>query len=320
MNIKAFADKVQENISKVIIGKDREIKLLLTSVICGGHVLMEDVPGTGKTVMAKSLAASIDCAFSRIQFTPDLLPGDITGLSVYDTSKAEFVFKPGPVFTNVLLADEINRATPRTQSALLECMEEKQVTADGVTRPLPAPFLVIATQNPIETQGTFPLPEAQLDRFLMKLGIGELSHEDAVAVLARFLKNDPLKELSAVCTAQDILDARKACENCEVSQPVMSYIASLCEATRRAENVVLGVSPRGMLALMKACRAWALIDGRDFVTPDDVKALAIPVLAHRIAVRGVYGQTGASVEAVKQALSMAEVPTEDAKKTETEEE
>ena len=320
MNIKAFADKVQENISKVIIGKDREIKLLLTSVICGGHVLMEDVPGTGKTVMAKSLAASIDCAFSRIQFTPDLLPGDITGLSVYDASKAEFVFKPGPVFTNVLLADEINRATTRTQSALLECMEEKQVTADGVTRPLPAPFLVIATQNPIETQGTFPLPEAQLDRFLMKLGIGELSHEDAVAVLARFLKNDPLKELSAVCTAQDILDARKACDDCEVSQPVMSYIASLCEATRRAENVVLGVSPRGMLALMKACRAWALIDGRDFVTPDDVKALAIPVLAHRIAVRGVYGQTGASVEAVKQALSMAEVPTEDAKKTETEEE
>ena len=317
MNIKAFADKVQENISKVIIGKDREIKLLLTSVICGGHVLMEDVPGTGKTVMAKSLAASIDCAFSRIQFTPDLLPGDITGLSVYDASKAEFVFKPGPVFTNVLLADEINRATPRTQSALLECMEEKQVTADGITRPLPAPFLVIATQNPIETQGTFPLPEAQLDRFLMKLGIGELSHEDAVAVLARFLKNDPLKELSAVCTAQDILDARKACDDCEVSQPVMSYIASLCEATRRAENVVLGVSPRGMLALMKACRAWALIDGRDFVTPDDVKALAIPVLAHRIAVRGVYGQTGASVEAVKQALSMAEVPTEEVKKTET---
>ena len=320
MNIKAFADKVQENISKVIIGKDREIKLLLTSVICGGHVLMEDVPGTGKTVMAKSLAASIDCAFSRIQFTPDLLPGDITGLSVYDASKAEFVFKPGPVFTNVLLADEINRATPRTQSALLECMEEKQVTADGVTRALPAPFLVIATQNPIETQGTFPLPEAQLDRFLMKLGIGELSHEDAVAVLARFLKNDPLKELTAVCTAQDILDARKACDSCEVSEPVMSYIASLCEATRRAENVVLGVSPRGMLALMKACRAWALIDGRDFVTPDDVKALAIPVLAHRIAVRGVYGQTGASVEAVKQALSMAEVPTEDAKKTEREEE
>ena len=320
MDIKAFAEKVESNISKVIIGKQREIRLLLTGLICGGHVLMEDVPGTGKTVLAKSLAASVNCGFARIQFTPDLLPGDITGLSVYDASKAEFVFKPGPVFTNVLLADEINRATPRTQSALLECMEEKQVTADGVTRPLPAPFLVIATQNPIETQGTFPLPEAQLDRFLMKLGIGELSHEDAVAVLARFLKNDPLKELSAVCTAQDILDARKACDDCEVSQPVMSYIASLCEATRRAENVVLGVSPRGMLALMKACRAWALIDGRDFVTPDDVKALAIPVLAHRIAVRGVYGQTGASVEAVKQALSMAEVPTEDAKKTETEEE
>ena len=316
MNIKVFADKVRENISKVIIGKDKEIKLLLTSVICGGHVLMEDVPGTGKTVMAKSLAASIDCGFKRIQFTPDLLPGDITGLSVYDASKADFVFKPGPVFTNVLLADEINRATPRTQSALLECMEEKQVTADGVTRPLPAPFLVIATQNPIETQGTFPLPEAQLDRFLMKLGIGELSHEDAVAVLARFLRNDPLKELEPVCTAQDILDARKECDSCEVSEAVMSYIASLCEATRRAENVVLGVSPRGMLALMKACRAWALIEGRDFVTPDDVKALAVPVLAHRIAVRGVYGQTGASEEAVRQALAMAEVPTEEVKQTE----
>lgn len=316
MDIKLFADKVQENIRKVIIGKDREIRLLLTSVICGGHVLMEDVPGTGKTVMAKSLAASIACRFDRIQFTPDLLPGDITGLSVFDASKAEFVFKPGPVFTNVLLADEINRATPRTQSALLECMEEKQVTVDGVTRPLPAPFLVIATQNPIETQGTFPLPEAQLDRFLMKLGIGELSHEDAVAVLLRFLRNDPLSQLAPVCSAQDILDARKECEKCEVSEPVMNYIASLCEATRRVDNVVLGVSPRGMLALMRTCRAWALIDGRDFVTPDDVKALAVPVLAHRLAVRGVYGQTGAAEEAVKQALSMAEVPTEEVKQSE----
>ena len=320
MDVKNFADRILENISRVIVGKDKEIKLLLSSIIAGGHVLMEDVPGTGKTVMARSLAASISCSFSRIQFTPDLLPGDITGLSVFDMKTSEFVFKPGPVFTNVLLADEINRATPRTQSALLECMEEKQVTQDGVTRPLPAPFLVIATQNPIETQGTFPLPEAQLDRFLMKLGLGKLSHEEAVAVLSRFQKNDPLAQLESVCSAQDILDAREACKDCEVSEPVMDYIASLCQNTHSAPNVVLGVSPRGMLALMRACRAWALIEGRDFVTPDDVKALAIPVLAHRVAVKNAYGETAASENAVKAALEATEVPTEEVKSQETDEE
>lgn len=319
MDIRAFAEKVQANISNVIVGKQTEIKLLLTGIICGGHVLMEDVPGTGKTVLAKSLAASMDCGFARIQFTPDLLPGDITGLSVFDTKQSDFVFKPGPVFTNVLLADEINRATPRTQSALLECMEEKQVTTDGVTRELPKPFMVIATQNPIETQGTFPLPEAQLDRFLMKLSIGRLSHEDSVRVLARFIKNDPLAELKPVCTAQDIIDARKACESCTVSEAVLSYIASVCENTHIAENVILGVSPRGMLALMRACRAWALIDGRDFVTPDDVKALAVPVLAHRLAVKGIYGRTDIAVNAIKEVLKNTAVPTEDIKHREPEE-
>ena len=316
MDIKQFSEKVRQNISRVIVGKDNEIRLLLTGILCGGHVLMEDVPGTGKTVLAKSLAASVSCGFARIQFTPDLLPGDITGLSVFDAKQSDFVFKPGPVFTNILLADEINRATPRTQSALLECMEEKQVTSDGVTRALPAPFMVIATQNPIETQGTFPLPEAQLDRFLMKLSLGRLSHADNVEVLSRFLSKNPLAELSAVCTAEDLIEARKACEACEVSRPVMDYIAAVCESTHTASNVVLGVSPRGMLALMRACRAWALMEGRSFVTPDDVKALAVPVLAHRLSMRGVYGQTDAAKKAVKEALDSAEVPTETVKDAE----
>ena len=312
--IQSLASRVRENIARVIVGKEQEVTLLLTSVICRGHVLMEDVPGTGKTVLAKSLAKSIDCAFSRIQFTPDLLPGDVTGLSVFDARQAEFVFKPGPVFTNILLADEINRATPRTQSALLECMEERQVTADGVTRKLNERFLVVATQNPIETQGTFLLTEAQLDRFLIKLKLGHLSHEDAVRVLDRFIEGDPLGELSPVCTAEEIVRAQNEYRKCEVSPAVRGYIAALCEATRNAVNVALGVSPRGMLALMRACQAYALIQGRDFVTPDDVKALAIPVLAHRVVVRGVYGQTDASEAAVREALESAEVPTETLKR------
>ena len=216
------------------------------------------------------------------------------------------------MFTNILLADEINRATPRTQSALLECMEERQVTMDGVTRRLDEPFLVVATQNPIETQGTFPLPEAQLDRFLIKMKLGQLSHEDAVRVLDRFIEDSPLETLSPVCAAEEIRAAQAAYAACEVSPEVRSYIATLCECTRRASNVVLGVSPRGMLQLMRACQAYAMIQGRDFVTPDDVKHLAIPVLAHRVVVRGVYGRTDASVDAVKEAMELAAVPTEEA--------
>ena len=308
--IKTLAGRILENVKKVIIGKDEEIKLILTAILTGGHVLMEDVPGTGKTVMAKSLAKSVDCLFSRIQFTPDLLPGDVTGLSVFDAGKAEFVFKPGPVFTNILLADEINRATPRTQAALLECMEEKQVTNDGVTRVLSQPFLVIATQNPIETQGTFPLPEAQLDRFLIKVKLGKLSHEDSVAILKRFIENDPLVSLENVCTAEEIIRAQQAVKACKVSQPVMDYIASVCERTHTAPGVLLGVSPRGMISLMRACQSYAMIDGRDYVTPDDVKALAVPVLAHRLSVRSSYGQTGQEEEAIKNLLNEVETPTE----------
>ena len=317
MDIKQFADRVQNNVSKVIVGKDREIKLILASIIAGGHVLMEDVPGTGKTVLAKSLAASINCGFKRLQFTPDLLPSDVMGLSVFDTKKGDFVFKPGPVFTNVLLADEINRATPRTQSALLECMEERQVTLDGETRALPNPFIVIATQNPIETQGTFPLPEAQLDRFLMKLSLGKLTHEESVSVLERFMRNDPLREMESVCSAEDIIQAGRELENCSVSRPVMDYIASLCQNTHSAQGVILGVSPRGMLALMRASRAWAMLDGRDFVTPDDVKELAVPVLSHRLAVKVIYGQLDAAENAVKETLDNTPVPTESAGKRET---
>ncbi|MBQ3232902.1 MAG: MoxR family ATPase [Clostridia bacterium] len=309
-DVRALAQKILENVKRVIIGKDEEIRLILTAMLTGGHVLMEDVPGTGKTVMAKSLAKSVDCAFSRIQFTPDLLPGDVTGLSVFVAGRAEFVFKPGPVFTNILLADEINRATPRTQAALLECMEEKQVTTDGVTRPLSMPFLVIATQNPIETQGTFPLPEAQLDRFLMKLRIGRLSHENSVAVLSRFIDNDPLISLESVLTSKELIDAQKAVKDCEVSMPVREYIASVCEKTHTASGVLLGVSPRGMISLMRACQSYAMIDGRDYVTPDDVKALAVPVLAHRLSIRAAYGQTGQQEEVIKNILEETETPTE----------
>ena len=308
-----LAKNLKENIAKVIVGKDSEIELILTSVIAGGHVLMEDVPGTGKTKLAKSLARSLDMKFSRIQFTPDLLPGDVTGMSVYDQKTASFEFTPGPVFTNILLADEINRATPRTQSSLLECMEEKQVTVDGETRKLAAPFIVIATQNPIETQGTFPLPEAQLDRFLMRLRLGAPAGNDAVFMLKRFMSKDPLNELAPVASVTDITDAQAACGSVELSDDVLGYIVALAEYTAKADNVILGVSPRGMIAMMRASQALALVRGRDFVTPDDIKSLALPVFAHRVIARGAFGKTGVSEEIIRQALGAVPVPTEKAR-------
>ncbi len=309
-DIAALARRVKENIGKVIIGKTEQMDLILTAVIAGGHVLLEDVPGTGKTVMARSLAKSLACGFSRVQFTPDLLPADITGMSVYQPGDGQFVFNPGPVFTNILLADEINRATPRTQSALLECMEERQVTEGGVTRKLEMPFLVIATQNPVETQGTFPLPEAQLDRFLVKLSMGYPQGDEALQMMERFIRQSPLEALSPVASQGEIRDAQALFSQCQVSQPVMQYIAALCQATRSDEQVQLGVSPRGMLALLRAAQAHAAIHGRDFATPDDVKALAVPVLSHRVILRGLYGRSGEGEKFIRELLEKVPAPTE----------
>ncbi len=309
-DIAALARRVKENIGKVIIGKTEQMDLILTAVIAGGHVLLEDVPGTGKTVMARSLAKSLACGFSRVQFTPDLLPADITGMSVYQPGDGQFVFNPGPVFTNILLADEINRATPRTQSALLECMEERQVTEGGVTRKLEMPFLVIATQNPVETQGTFPLPEAQLDRFLVKLSMGYPQGDEALQMMERFIRQIPLEALSPVASQGEIRDAQALFSQCQVSQPVMQYIAALCQATRSDEQVQLGVSPRGMLALLRAAQAHAAIHGRDFATPDDVKALAVPVLSHRVILRGLYGRSGEGEKFIRELLEKVPAPTE----------
>lgn len=309
-SVAAFAKNVSDNVSRVIVGKEDAIKLVLCAILARGHILLEDVPGTGKTVMAKSLAKSLDADFARIQFTPDLLPTDVTGLSIWDAKAGEFTFKPGPVFTNILLADEINRATPRTQSALLECMEERQVTESGVTRKLAEPFLVVATQNPVEIQGTFPLPEAQLDRFLVRLKMGYPDTQGAMQILRRFISQSPLEELQPVVKREEIVEAQKALKDVEASTPVMAYITALCERTRQFEQVQLGVSPRGMLALLRASQAHALVEGRDFVTPDDVRAMVEPVLAHRIVVRGMYGRSGQGELIVAEALKSTPVPTE----------
>ena len=307
--IAELAEKLKANISRVIIGREHEIDLLLTALLAGGHVLLEDVPGTGKTTMAKALARSLDCGFARVQFTPDLLPADITGTRVYQQQSGTFTFIKGPAFTHVLLADEINRATPRTQSALLECMEERQITESGVTYPLAAPFLVIATQNPVETQGTFPLPEAQLDRFLMRLSMGYPTGEEALMMMRRFIHAQPMAELTPVARGAEVVEAAALCTSCRVDEDVMRYMATLCEAARDPEKVRLGPSPRAMLALMRACQAYAAIHGRDYVIPDDVKALAVPVLGHRVIPRGI-GQHASGESLIRDLLGRVAVPTE----------
>jgi len=309
-DIASLARKIAQNVQKVIIGKEKEIELVLACVICGGHVLLEDVPGTGKTTMAKALVRSVGGKFARVQFTPDLLPSDVTGTRVFRQKTGGFEFVPGPVFCHIFLADEINRATPRTQSALLECMEERQITEGGTTYPLDAPFLVIATQNPVETQGTFPLPEAQLDRFLMQLSLGYPTREEALAMLVRFQQNQPLADLCPVAEAAELAKAQALYGTCQVSAPVREYIAALCEATRDANVVRLGPSPRAMLSLMRASQALAAIRGRDYVIPDDVKELAVPLLAHRLVMRGLHGQRGADF--IRETLRSLPVPTEDA--------
>ena len=273
---------ILENIERVIVGKARPAELLLAALLAEGHVLLNDVPGVGKTLLAKSLARSIGGSFKRVQFTPDLLPADITGFNIYDQKAGQFRFQAGPVMSNVLLADEINRTIPRTQASLLESMEEGQVTVDGVTLSLPRPFFVIATQNPIELEGTFPLPEAQLDRFLLCVDLGYPSREEEDAILRRFQQDDPLAELQAVTTPQQILELQQARRKILVSAPVREYIVSLVEATRRSGALRFGVSPRGSLHLMRAAQALAMLREREYVLPDDVKDLVTPVLAHRL--------------------------------------
>ena len=273
---------VKENIGRVMIGSASVIDLLLTAMIADGHVLIEDVPGMGKTVLAKSLAKSVSARFSRIQFTPDLLPSDVTGLNYFNQKENEFIFSPGPAFCNILLADEINRATPRTQSSLLECMGERQITVDGETMQLEAPFFVIATQNPIETLGTYPLPEAQLDRFLMRISMEAPDKEQEKAILLRFMRDEPLETLGSVCTGADILELQRLAREIYVHPVLLDYLVSLTQATRDWPNVEMGVSPRGSLALLRAVRAFALVRGGTYVVPEDIKAVAVPVLAHRI--------------------------------------
>jgi MoxR-like ATPase len=276
-----YAEKIIRNIEQVMVGKSKAVQLAVIALISNGHLLIEDAPGVGKTMLARSLARSINCSFKRIQFTPDMLPGDITGVSVFNQKSGDFAFHPGPIMAQVVLADEINRATPKVQSALLEAMEERQMTVDGVTRKMPLPFHVLATQNPIEYEGTFPLPESQLDRFLLRINIGYPSQEEEIAVIERQQYVHPIEQIDHVVDAADVLEIQDAVKKIYVDDLIKNYIVSLVEATRHHPDIFLGASPRGSLALYRASQARALLEGRDFVLPDDVKALAEPALAHR---------------------------------------
>lgn len=302
--------KIVDNIEKVIVGKREVITLLLTAFLADGHVLLEDVPGTGKTKLARSLAASLGGEFTRIQFTPDLLPGDVTGMNVYNRNTGEFELRKGPVFTNILLADEINRATPRTQSGLLESMEERQVTIDGESLTLPAPFFVIATQNPIETAGTFPLPEAQLDRFTMKLTVGLPSYEDEVAILDRFMKEDPYQTLGAIVSLQELMEMKEEVNNVFVHKEIEKYIVEIVSNTRKKDKVVMGASPRASLALLRSAKAYAALSGRTYCIPDDIKILAGPVLAHRLKLSYGSGQSTDAEKVIEEILDQIAAPTE----------
>ncbi|HYK96400.1 MAG TPA: MoxR family ATPase [Candidatus Dormibacteraeota bacterium] len=284
-NIQQTGDRVLANVERVIVGKHNEVRFALVALLCRGHVLIEDVPGTGKTVLAKAIAKSLGCSFRRIQFTPDLLPSDVTGLSIYNQKTQEFEFRPGPIMSQVVLADEINRATPKTQSALLECMEERQATVDGTTYMMPDPFLVIATQNPIEYEGTFALPEAQLDRFMLRIRLGYPLPVDEVVILDEQKRHHPIEDLEEVCSLEDLQRMQREVREIYVDPTVSEYIVRLVNGTREHGDIYLGASPRGSIALYRAGQALAGLLGRDYVIPDDVKALAESALAHRMIVK-----------------------------------
>ncbi len=309
MDARSAAQRIVDNVERVIIGKREQVELAVITLMCGGHLLVEDVPGVGKTMLARSLARSSGCSFSRIQFTPDLLPTDITGVSIYNQKSGDFQYRPGPLLSQVVLADEINRATPKTQSALLEAMEERQITVDGVTHETPRPFMVMATQNPIEYEGTFPLPEAQLDRFLVRVELGYPAAHDEVAMMDRQLHGHPVHDLEPVSGPEQVIELQAAVREVYVDVLVKQYIVALTEATREHDSVYLGASPRGSLALQRLGQARALLDGRDFVLPDNVKALAYPALGHRIILNAQARVKGLTAQrAVDECLERLPVP------------
>jgi MoxR-like ATPase len=310
--IREVADRLTSNVGKVIVGKKETVELVLVALLCEGHVLIEDVPGIGKTMLAKAVARSLGCRFKRIQCTPDLLPSDVTGIHYFNQKSSEFEFRPGPIMANIVLVDEINRATPRTQSCLLECMQEQQVTVDLETVPLPRPFLIIATQNPIELEGTFPLPEAQLDRFLLRVSLGYPAEDDEGEILSRFQQENPLDSLNSVVGAGELLEIQKLCRQVYADSSIRSYAVAIARATRSHKDIRLGASPRASLGLHLASQALAAIRGRDYVIPDDVKYLAVPALAHRLIAKTEAHLRGRSVEEiVGEIVSTVSVPVEE---------
>jgi MoxR-like ATPase len=307
LNVAEIVGKVTDQIEKVIIGKRYSIELALTAFLCGGHVLIEDIPGVGKTTLAKTMASALGCVYKRVQFTPDLLPADITGSSIFNQKTSEFEFREGPIFANIVLADEINRATPRTQSSLLECMEEHQVTADGITYALPRPFFVIATENDIEAHGTYPLPEAQMDRFMMRLSLGYPNKAEEAKILARQIQAQPILPVAPAASLREVLGLQEAIESIYVDETIREYVVDVVAATRSHAKIRLGASPRGSLYLLHAAKAAAALAGRTFVLPDDVKRLATPVLAHRLILRPDSGYQSHPAEVIVEEI-LAQVP------------